>query len=1014
MKLIFVLLYGLTAVSAMAANANVSASGKSGPLVLEPDRTEVLVAPRAASPTHFAATELTNFLSRAFGRGVPLVTSPREGWRQIVVGTNAWSAAEGLDPATLEKPDAFLISATPERLYLCGVDGPCSWFEQVIADGRGVGMMRGRRSSIFAVYEFLERRVGCRFYFPGELGEIVPHVDRVVVPLGTETHAPDLLIRKYYHPSSGGYHAEGGWISGNEHSYGKGLMLNWLRLRMGTFDIPCCHGINRYYFLERFGKSHPEYFALKKDGSRFMRFEGYESSRWGMSCFSSAVTNELYEDVKAYLTGQPPESRKIHRGWGGKWEWPNNLAAGRYADIMPNDSQFACQCEKCRAQYRMDRPHFMTELVWGYTRDIANRLIAEGVPGYVTQMAYATYARIPDFDLPTNIMVMVAKTGPFSIRKPEKLAEDNGQIRAWARKVGGVWIWTYPNKYGELNVPGVPTMVPRAWAAYYQQIAPDVFGIFAESECDRFFFHHLNYYVFSRLTWDIKVDTDAVLDEYYRLMYEAAAPEAKQFCEELEDVLLDQMVGQVVDTPEGPKAKAPAPYEIWTQLYSPAKLARWGALLDRGAAKLAKGSLAARRFALFRDELLGVMQRTGEAYLDQTDARRNAARLRAHPPRHNIVDWNRGWYAKARDKEVTIVSDSSIRIVSTNGSETALYYVDGRSAPELKRGARYRLSFFVKGEGIVPIRKGGGAGVTLCDAFNHSYPQTAGLIGTFDWIHQSFEFTTEPNTNDRALSYIYLRISGANGTAWFDGVSIEELPDQVVDPAECAVVVDPASSKSTLLAARDLSRMLGRRFGLPKIPVRRTPDGVKFAIVVGTNRWSAAAGVTTEGLEPGKVRVKSAPGAVYICGAGEAERYGVYAFMLREASCRFYFPGELGEVVPTASDLPLQRLDYAADLGEIKCYIAARNAKDPFLRHLDFCVHAKEPQGGEMRFQLFHQRYMSRLFGLGNASWYMGQFLKGITPEVSMRHALRLAATEPDPLVLRRVELFRDRLGGNP
>ena len=194
----------------------------SADLVLEPERTEVLVSAAASSPTRFAAGELTNFLSRAFGRAVPVVRTPTAGRTQIVVGTNEWSAAEGLDPAALGKPDSFLIRATPERLYLCGEDGGCRWFEEVMANGRGgTGMLKGTRASLFAVYEFLERYADCRFYFPGELGEIVPKAERIAVPLGTTTHVPDLLIRRYYHPIEGGYHGENGWMTGNEHSFSR-------------------------------------------------------------------------------------------------------------------------------------------------------------------------------------------------------------------------------------------------------------------------------------------------------------------------------------------------------------------------------------------------------------------------------------------------------------------------------------------------------------------------------------------------------------------------------------------------------------------------------------------------------------------------------------------------------------------------------------------------------------------------------------------------------------------------
>ena len=69
-------------------------------VLVTPDSVEVLVAANAKTKqpvAWFAAGELTNFLSRAFGRTVPLVTAPTPGRTAIVVGTNAWSAAAGVD-----------------------------------------------------------------------------------------------------------------------------------------------------------------------------------------------------------------------------------------------------------------------------------------------------------------------------------------------------------------------------------------------------------------------------------------------------------------------------------------------------------------------------------------------------------------------------------------------------------------------------------------------------------------------------------------------------------------------------------------------------------------------------------------------------------------------------------------------------------------------------------------------------------------------------------------------------
>jgi len=237
-------------------------------------------------------------------------------------------------------------------------------------------------------------------------------------------------------------------------------------------------------------------------------------------------------------------------------------------------------------------------------------------------------------------------------------------------------------------------------------------------------------------------------------------------------------------------------------------------------------------------------------------------------------------------------------------------------------------------------------------------------------------------------------------------VRIEELSDRIVRPETCAVVADPASPRPVLLAAKQLSQILSRRFG-KKVPLRKTPDGAAFAFVVGTNRWSAAAGLRTLDLKDGQYRVKSTTNAVYVAGAGEAARYGVCDFLRREAGCRFYFPGELGEIVPTADDLPLQKLDYTADIGAIRCYQAAASAEDGFKRHLDFCVRKTEKLPEGVRPNVFFQDYLNDMFGATVAQWYMQQLFAG-KGEKHLQYARDAAEKDGNPLAVRRIELFKD------
>jgi len=134
-----------------------------------------------------------------------------------------------------------------------------------------------------------------------------------------------------------------------------------------------------------------------------------------------------------------------------------------------------------------------------------------------------------------------------------------------------------------------------------------------------------------------------------------------------------------------------------------------------------------------------------------------------------------GWYSVAPpaplDAGTFVIGGASCRI---EGGEKSVAV--GQYLPDLKPNTRYRLSFFLKLENVRCEGKGGGAGVTMMQGFNHSFPERTSYTGTMDWTHAMFEFTTDPETNSRVRSYIRLRMSArTSGTAWFDGVRLVEL-----------------------------------------------------------------------------------------------------------------------------------------------------------------------------------------------------------------------------------------------
>ena len=742
-----------------------------GGAVLSPGRTEVVVEAGAKPTVGFAADEMANFLSRVLGAPVPVVAAPSGGGTvSLVLGEGALAKAAGVSVAEKSR-DSFVIRTDADRVYIVGRDDPSFDLRRHVASKRSHGyLFSSERATLFGVYDFLEQYAGVRFYFPNELGTIVPRKDEIVVPEGVRAVTPNFLVRNPY------FGGDGQWfdLEGDDNWAFKSM--EWLRLRMSTTDIPCCHGSQWFKYMERFGlRDRPDFMALKSDGTRWLDPKVFAPNQL---CWSNPdLHEEMYQDIKAYLTGQPASSR-------GLKSWGVNCRDRRYVDIMPDDSFNECRCERCQAAYRHDLgKDYATELMWGLVGKLAQRLQNEGVKGDICMMAYPPYRRVPDFALPTNIQVMVATTGPWAMVSEERLASDRAIIDTWSKKLGHkVWAWTYPHKFGRTMIKGVPCFGAYAWGKYFQRFQYGLFGSFAESDCDCAFYNHLNYYVFSRVCWDANADVNAVIAEFHRLMFGAGAEEMSAFYKLLEKKWLKEVTGRVEETSVGPVAKPPSAYQLWHDVYSPEIRTALRGLLAEAVTKVGRGSVEARRIALVKREVYDPLVRAAKAFEEATDLQRGLRR-RASEPNRSILS-EKGWGgAFVRDTKVFVTPPDSVRFEGDSTAAVQQYLQGQHGTPPLKPNTRYRLSYFVRTENVEPRAMyggGGGVSVNVWDDHNSWYPGGNFFTGTMDWIYQEFEFTTGSNTNGRVgekanNSYLWLHRLNAAGTAWFDDVRLEEI-----------------------------------------------------------------------------------------------------------------------------------------------------------------------------------------------------------------------------------------------
>ena len=597
----------------VSAAIAVAWTGYATAATLEPTGTEIVVVKDAPPVVRFSAKEMKHFLDGAFSCDVPIVCAPSGVRTPIHLGSSRWTKSAGISVEEFAR-DAFRIVVTDKAVFIAGRDDAKA--DPELAFTRSVWSHHYERATLFGVYEFLERYVGVRMYFPGELGEIVPKGKRIDVPAADFTVAPDMPGRSY------SYFEEGMWFEGERRDAESTVRLRWLnsyRLRMETRYMPFNHGLSHRGYLRRFGKSHPEYFRLNKDGSRDMNLA--LGKRSGKLCYTSGVWEEIYQDAKSYLKGEDAKVRGVINP-AGDVGWWYSCQDGMYVDLMPHDGMVPCECANCKAAYDVNAGgnNYMNTIIWSNMAKIGNRLISEGVKGCVTQMAYGPYELVPEFDLPPNVLVMLAISGPWSMPCPGNVKLQCGKTAEWAKKLGHkVAIWTYACKYGKRNIHNVPDLSPWMWGCYYKTVSPWVDRVFAQSGTDRFIYKHLDYYILSRVAWDANVDIDAVIDEYFRLMYGRAADEMKMVFKLLEKKWTTGVLAQSDNTGWGPTFDVVAPENRWSKVYTAELLAKYNLLFDRALKKTAEGSLERRRVELMRRELLEPLVAEREAFAGLAD-----------------------------------------------------------------------------------------------------------------------------------------------------------------------------------------------------------------------------------------------------------------------------------------------------------------------------------------------------------------------------------------------------------
>ena len=537
----------VAALTVLGAFLSLAVAGQS-PIVKDGKaNAEIVIAEKPPRTVPLAAKELQTFVERISGAKLPIVTETSDQHPvKIYVGASPGTDRLGVTADGL-KHGAFRMMSGENWLALLGDDTDFTPIEPYAHDHRdgprvmkewdaltgekwGNPMLSLHRScspalgiwehdgrgSLNAVYQFL-RDLGCRWYFPGEIGEILPKMASIPLPKVDRTVRPDFPVRNllfYYNEF---------WMARQGIPHGIEDVKWQLRLGLSPYESVLGpglgHGTISVHSREEVKKAHPEYYAIF-GGKRALEHLGH----YGAGCLSSPG---LFEQNVKYV-----------RFLFDHYHVP-------MVSVAPADGYGSlCQCDRCKGKDTPKRgwEGTLSDYVWDYTNRVAGEIYKTHPDRYLTCIAYTTYLLPPEKieQLSPNIVVGFCYWRSQFAHSEER--KRHLAIReAWLKKLPSkkIFVWDY-HRY---NMPGkafesVPVLFPHRIAedlksltgvslgdyieVYRNHPTHDVVGNVLASD-------HLNCYVNARLLWDADQDVDAMLDEYYENYYGPAAGQMKAF-----------------------------------------------------------------------------------------------------------------------------------------------------------------------------------------------------------------------------------------------------------------------------------------------------------------------------------------------------------------------------------------------------------------------------------------------------------------------------------------------------
>ncbi|HOB85393.1 MAG TPA: DUF4838 domain-containing protein [Bacteroidales bacterium] len=435
-----------------------------------------IIIPAYATPAEVKAAEvLQDHLLQISEAALPVISVNKNGKGspyEIILGQN-----ERLDKLGIEinfnelGEDGFIIKTDSLRLIIAG---------------------GSKKGTLYGVYTFLEKYLGCRMYAPGV--KIIPQKERIEVGILNDKEVPAIKYRTIHYKVTwdqeyADWHKLSHDADGERSAWGL-----WV------------HTFNHLVPPEIYFKEHPEYYALR-DGRRIPT----------QLCLTNPeVLKITIQNLRKDMARNPE---------------------ALYWSVSQNDNRNYCMCENCQALDKKEGSP-SGSIIW-----FVNQVADQFPDKVISTLAYEYGRKAPLTLRPrdnVNIMlcsIEMRRDRPFAEATDETSLAFVRDVRDWSKIAKDIIVWDYVIQFSNLispfpNLhvlqPNLKFFVENGVTAMFEQGNREVGGEFAE----------LRSYMISKLLWDPEADADAIMNDFLNGYYGAGGKFIRYYIDEMREAVL--------------------------------------------------------------------------------------------------------------------------------------------------------------------------------------------------------------------------------------------------------------------------------------------------------------------------------------------------------------------------------------------------------------------------------------------------------------------------------------------